>query len=266
MLASWSAAAHEFWLLPETFVLSEGNPTTLTLHVGEGFTGAPVSFSSALIATFRHHTIDHTVDLQPVENFKTPVAEAAWSATRAGGHLLALDTYPEHTVLAAEAFHAYLQADGLGHVIRAREAAGSASKPGRERFRRNVKTLIQVGNVYDDTYAKRTGQRLEIMPLSDPARHPAGQDMGFQVLFDGRGLGEALVRFWHKRAGQLTIVETFTDSGGKVTFTPPWPGVWMASSVHMVPVTDSSRADWESYWGNLTFALPSTQRQVRPVE
>lgn len=266
MFASGPAAAHEFWLRPETFTLPVGTATTISLHVGEGFTGHPVPFSSALIAAFRHYTADHVVDLRPAENLKMPTAELAWSSTRAGAHLLALDTHPEHVVLSPEAFHAYLQADGLDHVIRAREAAGSANKPGRERFRRNVKTMIQVGDVFDDTYAKRTGQRMEIMPLSDPAQHAAGQDVGFRVLFDGTGLRQALVRFWHKRAGQLVIVETITDNDGKVVFSPPWPGVWMASSVHMVPVTDSDLADWDSYWGNLTFALPDSQRNPHAVE
>ena len=46
------------------------------------------------------------------------------------------------------------------------------------------------------------------------------------------------------------------DAEGRVTVTPPWAGTWMASVVHMVPATDSPNHDWDSHWGNLTFALP----------
>jgi len=174
---------------------------------------------------------------------------------RAGTHLLALDTHPSEIVLEAGKFHAYLHEEGLQSVIAAREAARTATTPGRERYRRHIKTLVQVGPVSDPTALARTGQLLEIVPLVDPLRRAAGKDIGFQVVFDGRPLAGALVKFWHRRGGQTLIVRTVTDPQGRVTLTPPWAGTWMASVVHMVPAKDSPNHDWDSHWGNLSFEL-----------
>ena len=39
----------------------------------------------------------------------------------------------------------------------------------------------------------------------------------------------------------------------------PVDGGWMLSVVHMIPVADSTEVDWDSYWGNLSFALPGNK-------
>jgi hypothetical protein len=249
--------AHEFWLRPESFFVPVNGTAALTLNVGENFTGERRGFSRALVARLRHITADTDEDLRDQLPSDGQLREFVLPLTTEGTHVFAVDTVPNRVVMPAGEFHTYLHEEGLDHVRRAREAAGAASTPGRERYRRHTKTLIQAGPRGDVTYARRTGQTIEIVPVADPLRAPVGEDLVFIVLFKGTPLGNALVKFWQHGALENPVVRAATTHEGKVTIALPRTGVWMASVVHMVPATDSAGDDWDSFWGNLTFELPS---------
>ncbi len=255
LAAHLSAQAHEFWMLPDRFAPEVGTPVSLTLAVGENFSGEQVGFSRDLVASLRTYSAAGAVDLGPRVAAGAPTGTFTVPMSRTGTQLIAMDSHPSRITLSADKFHAYLREEGLDFIAKAREAAGTATSPGRERYRRNVKVLVQAGTQSDATFARRTGQMLEIVPLSDPHVHVSRRPLAFQVFFDTRPLKGALLKFWNKDYGQVMIVRTVTDADGKVKFTPPWPGTWMASVVHMVPTRDSPEDDWDSYWGNLTFAL-----------
>jgi uncharacterized GH25 family protein len=151
-----------------------------------------------------------------------------------------------------------LREDGLVGAQRAREAAGATASPGRERFRRNIKTIVHAGAASDETFRRRTGQKLELVPLQDPAKLRLYQPLTLQVWFDNQPLTGALVRLWHGNGPGATLVSltAVSDSRGQVTLPMARLGTWMASVVHMVPAAAGCDCDWDSYWGNLTFALP----------
>jgi hypothetical protein len=251
-----SAHAHEFWITPDRFLLPAPGSAILSLSVGQEFTGERVGFSRPLLAQFQHIREGARMDLR--ERVPSDAVAPSWRIdfARPGTHLVAITTEPSEIVLPAEKFNDYLRAEGLAAVLRERARSGRSETPGRERYRRNIKTLVQVGARGDATFAARTGQRLEIMPRSDPARAHSGKPLAFTLLFDARPLPQALVKFWHRSGDRVQVLSATTDRNGQVAFTPSEPGTWMASVVHMIPVTDSPAHDWDSFWGNLTFAVP----------
>jgi uncharacterized GH25 family protein len=257
LLASLSAGAHEFWMQPDRFSPGLNTPVQLSLTVGENFQGHAVEVSPSLVATLQHHTRTGAADLRSSVPTGPGQGTISVAYARAGVQLLALDTHPNTLELGADKFHAYLRDEGLEPVIRQREASGQAAMPGRERYRRHVKTLLRAGGRSDATWAVRTGQVLEIVPLSDPHALPRGGDLGFQVLFGGRPLAGALVKAWHRRNDQLAVLRAHTDAKGQAVLALPWTGRWMVSLVHMVAAADDSAVDWDSHWGNLTFEVPS---------
>ncbi len=252
LLATGAASAHEFWMLPSAFQLQRPGRVPVSLWVGEQFEGERVGIHAGLVASLRRH------DAAGMAELASAVPDGAigeWPVVvpRAGTALISLDSHPSSIVLSADTFHAYLREEGLEHVIRAREAAGTAKSPARERYRRHVKTLVQVGEPREAVHSRRIGQRLEIVALSDPLRLPADGKLEFQVWFDGQPLASALVKLWHRRDGELLTIRARTQADGRVVATLPWPGVWMASVVHMTAAPDTADFDWDSYWGNLTF-------------
>lgn len=247
--------AHEFWMLPQAFDLAAGEVATLSLAVGQDFAGEPVAFSRPLVAGLRHLARDADVDLRPLMPATGAAPILRVRLARTGTHVIALDSNPSAIELPAAKFNDYLRLEGLVSVLQARERAGTADTPGREHYRRNVKTLLQAGGS-DDTFRRRTGQRLELVPLADPARLAPAQSLPLQLWFDDRPLAGALVKLWHGPAPQLLALAQVTDAQGRVSFVLPRPGTWMASVVHMIPAPGARDHDWDSYWGNLTFAVP----------
>lgn len=267
-LACAGAGAHEFWMLPQSFRLPAGGAATLSLAVGEDFEGEPIPFSRPLVAGLRRLSHGTDRDLQDVTPASGSVSSIRVDLPSAGTHIIALDTHPSLVELPADKFNDYLREDGLVDAQRAREAAGTASAPGRERFRRNIKTILQAGGQRDDTYRRRTGQMLELVPQQDPAGLSPGQPLTLQVWFDGRPLAGALVRLWHGPGAGLVKLDAVSNSQGRVTLALNRAGAWMASVVHMVPAGAGCVCDWDSYWGNLTFDVPrahGAQRGTPPA-
>lgn len=255
LLTSLPAAAHEFWMMAKPFSPAVGASTSITLHVGEYFHGDLLPIASTQTAALLLYSKGNPRDLQSQLPADKALPYLQMAFPNSGTYMLAYDSNPTQIALAPDKFHAYLHDEGLDHIIRQREEAGNATAPGRERYRRNVKALLRVGGKSDGSYAALTGQRLEIVPTSDPLAKSAGDNLSFTLFFDSRPLPNALVKAWHKREGQTLMIRAHTGDDGKVSFSLPYAGPWMISVVHMVPATDAPDVDWDSFWGNLTFEL-----------
>jgi hypothetical protein len=256
-LAALPAAAHEFWLQARPSMLAAEGVSELTLRVGENFDGELTPFVDERTLALRHYAAGAVADLAARLPRRTALPGLAVPIP-AGTSLIAFDSQPIEFSLSADKFHAYLHDEGLDHVIEQRKAAGKDTMPGRERYRRHVKTLLRAGAVSDGTYALRTGQRMEITPLSDPFAAAPGATLRLKLTFDGKPLSDVLVKGWHRHQdqSQLLIIRARTDAAGEVGLSLPYAGEWMVSAVHMQAAQGTANADWDSFWGNLTFTLP----------
>lgn len=247
--------AHEFWLRPEKLNVAAGATVPLRIERGEDFKGDVRPFSTARVAALRHYSVAGVVDLIARVPAALEVEALPFALQQPGTHLIALDSTVSKITLSPDKFLSYLNADGLEYVDAARKAAKTDTEPGRERYLRCVKTLVRVGGVSDATYATRTGQRLEIVPTTDPLAAKPGDRLAFDVIFDGKAVEGGLVRAWYHRDGNLVVIKGRTTAAGRIALDLPYAGVWMISLVHMIPIASEPDYDWESYWGNLTFEL-----------
>ncbi len=265
--------AHEFWIAPVTAPLTVGSTARLKLLVGEQFTGELVGWSKPQTAQLRLISKAGVKDISS-QVPGTAVADLPITLSAAGVHLVAFESQSHFISLSADSFHAYLHEEGLDFIKARREAQGTAQKPGRERYRRFVKTLLDVGepaaagaapvaqaSAVDATHASRVGQQLELIPLANPFRLPAGNALAVQVLFEGQPLAGALLKAWYKTdgqspSGQLLTIRATTGADGIATVNLPYAGPWMVSVVHMVAAVNVKDTEWDSLWGNLSFVLP----------
>lgn len=258
-LCALPASAHEFWMQAQPANPPAKSATELSLHVGEYFEGEQLPFTSAYIAALRQYACGEQQDLMRQVPAGVALKPFKLQLGCTGTHLIAMDSHPSLITLPADKFSAYLHDEGLDDIIKRREAMGDATKPGRERFRRNVKALVAINaknKASIDTQTAQTAQRLQIVPGQDTLTQAPGSAMRFQVLFEGKPLANRLVKAWYKRAGQTLLIRTRSDASGNVVFNFPYAGPWMLSVVHMLAATETAEADWDSYWGNLTFDLP----------
>ena len=274
--AALSAQAHEFWINPVPNPLQVGDAARLTLEVGEYFRGDKLPFVGSQTVALRAYSAAGVRDLTPILSLRATLPVLSMALPTAGTQMVIFDSQPSFISLPADTFHAYLHDEGLDFIKAMRIAAGTATEPGRERYRRYVKTLVRAiaatqpvaGQLAapaakDMTYAIRAGQRLELVPLSDPLAMAPGDALGLQVLFDGAPLSGALLKAWNKgdgepgnkREGQTIIVRATTSADGQATVNLPYAGAWMLSVVHMVPAVGVKDIDWDSLWGNLSFSV-----------
>ena len=258
--AALPGQAHEFWMLARPFAMAPNGGTRLSLNVGEYFSGDAIAFSTQYVAALHHHARGVDQDLLPRVATTPTVGEFPIRLEQAGTHLFSYDSQPNRITLGGEKFHAYLHDEGLDDIVRQREQAGTANTPARERYRRFVKTLVEVGGKHDDTYRVRTGQRFEIVPIDDPLAAGAGDTLRFCLLFERKPLENALIKAWHVHGDQTVMIRVRTDGAGMAAFDLPYAGTWMLSVVHMVAATGSTEDDWDSLWGNLTFSLNPRKR------
>jgi uncharacterized GH25 family protein len=255
LLPAAPARAHDYWLLPDTFFPSPGDTVAVRLHVGEDLVSeAERPFQKALTVRFELFAGKDTTDLATLsKEDDKPVARVALKA--AGTHLIALERVPRFIALEAEKFNKYLAEEGLDAILEQRRKAGEDKQPGRERYSRYLKTFIQTGDDRDDTPRRALGQKLELVPQTNPYALKAGDRLTVRVLFEGKPLTGARV-FAQRRTGDKTTTQDATTTAeGLATFKLDGAGTWQVRLVHMRRTTADKEADWESFWGSLTFGI-----------
>ena len=258
------AVAHEFWLQPQRFFAAVGEIIPTEIMVGEAFQGERSEGKKNRIIQYVHLANNTKKDLAPgIADDHYGVANVTLKTP--GTHLIAFANTPKFLSMKADSFLLYLQEDGLDNVIAARQKLNKidGQKRSRELYRRCVKTLIQVSDQPDNTFAINTGMPLEIIPAQNPYALKPGQLADFQILFEQKPLPMALVRYWNRdTTNKLTEEQQRSDAQGRVRFSLR-AGRNMVSLVQMVPYKgptqtgipnpDFPQADWISYWGSLTF-------------
>lgn len=255
VLSTSMAAAHDFWIHPASFTPDAGRPIAVRVFVGEKFPGGnQVAFQRKSTGRFQLVSKAEVIDLAKTatENSK-PCGQIR--PARPGSYWIAFDRTVRHIVLAPEKFAKYLKHENLQSILQARKAAGEEGKPGRERYSRYLKCLIHVGGKRDDAWKRVLKQRLEIVPLADPSAVKPGGNLKVRVLFEGKPLPKAPIFALHNTGKRTDTQSTTTNAHGIAEFEIAHKGLWLIRLVHMRRCRKCPKADWESFWGAMTFAV-----------
>ncbi|MVM30321.1 DUF4198 domain-containing protein [Spirosoma sp. HMF4905] len=264
MLIALLAQAHEFWLQPGTFFAESGQTIPIEVLVGENFNGERSEAKKNRIVQYVHWVGGVKQDLAP-KLTEGHYGVVPLKLTKPGMHLVAFANTNKYLEMRADSFLLYLREDGLDNVIQLRQDQHETQRRSREFYRRCVKTMIQAGpvNPADRTFSLDTGMPLEIIPIQNPYSLKPGGLAEFRIVFNHKPLANALVRYWTRpeligkeipdiRPKGLTEEQQRSDAQGRVRFQLR-SGQNMISLVQMTPTTDTKEADWQSYWGSLTF-------------
>ena len=119
----------------------------------------------------------------------------------------------------------------------------------------SAKSVINVG-AEDDFITKSTGQRLEIVPLANPAKFKVGEPFKVKVLFEGKPLKIATIDGTFD--GFLKDKSAFhatTDLKGETEVLALRPGKWVLKVVHKFPYADAKKCDEETAIASFTFEI-----------
>src|SRR5262245_12310412 len=255
LILTRSLCAHDFWIQPETFSPALNRPVAVRLFVGDGFVvESERAFEKK--PTTRLHLLDaeKATDLLPQgREGRTPFVQVTFA--RAGQHWIVLERERKAIRLEADKFNEYLAEEGLDRILEQRRLLKEDRKPGRERYSRYLKSLVQVGEKGDGAWKKLAGQRLEIVPLADPYALKPGAALKVKVLFEGKPLANVPLFALTKEGEKVHRQKLTTGMDGTAEVKLSWAGIWLVRLVHMRRCPDTDEADWESFWASLTFAV-----------
>lgn len=247
--------AHDYWLQPQRFSLDVGQSTPVRLFVGDHLADeSERAFQKQKTVRFQLISSTKTQDLKrQAKEGSQPLCTI--TPAQRGNHLIVLERDWSHIELPATKFNSYLEHEGLTNILQLRRRTGEDQAVGRERYRRYLKALVQVGNQTDQTYAHKVGHRLEILPLTNPSAAKIGERLSVSIVFDGKPLPGAQVAAFSRQRDQVRSQESRTDAKGRVQFTLDQPGLWLIRLVHMQRCRDERDFDWESFWSAYSFAI-----------
>ncbi len=245
--------AHEFGLQPTKFRYTPGELVNIDFMVGESFTGEFWDMKRHHVEMLQLHSLSGSTDLiQTIK--KTERKNLSVKIEKEGTHMLIMRSDAAFIELEAEKFNDYLKEDGLDYILEKRKAANTLDKPAREHYIRFAKLLVQAGDGVDDTYKKRTGMRIEIIPEQNPYSLKSGDYLQCLILFEGKPLPHTLVKVWSRLNNTTFLQNMYTESDGTLKFPLSTKGYWMVSTVKMI-AAEKPGADWQSMWGSLVFGI-----------
>jgi uncharacterized GH25 family protein len=246
--------AHDLWLIPGEKDVP-GKPVLLHANVGMDF---PKSVHAIDPAQFKR-TLLVGPDGKELQAQSDGVKESSgllkFQPKQAGIYQLAVQTEPKLIELSAEAFNEYLVADGLSHIFRLRAKEKSLDQPGRERYQKSPKALIQVGDGGGGDWSKALGLPLEIVPLGNPFLLKKGDTLKVRVLFHGKPLPEANLGWQLPGDGETARGTVRTDDQGEALIAIARADLMTVRLTHMIRPKHKDY-EWESYWTTLTFRIP----------
>ncbi len=244
--------AHEFWLQPQQYIFSRGEEINIRFKAGEGFAGDNWSGNQEKVNELKLYYNDITDDLKYGlgKDIGDSLQISIFEETTA---MITFNNVNSFIELEAPKFNEYLLEDGLNSAIDYRKQNNETDSAGREFYQRSVKTIVQVGTKKTDIYKKQTTLPVDIIPLSHPYELTNNQILQVKILYKGLPLANTKIRTWHKLSGTVTDSSFMSNADGEISFPVETNGEWMVSCVHMIHLTDNPKAQWQSYWGSVTW-------------
>ena len=270
LTASTGAAAHNFWLQPESHTPDAGEEVRIDFKIGDaGEEADDWGLYWERVASFRLYGPDGASDQQ--SSVRTTgdgeVGGAVVSVTEPGTYVLSFESNPSFSDLSGDRFDRYVANEGLGAIAAHREATGTTGENGTELYARRAKALLQVGETTTDNVTQPVGQLLEIVPLANPFAMRDGDTLRVQILWRGQPLEGATLHVL-RPFGDGEDEQFVTGQDGVASVTMEWGSRYLLTSVWGVPAPNDSRADYFTIFSSLTFAspLPAPETQEAPPE
>ena len=256
------AAAHDFWLRPSQFQMDAPGEQVLRFEVGHPHELSPWPLTPWRTISLQSFGPDGVRDQQSgVPEEDEPLAGRGAARVRfdaPGVYIVAFEGRIALSELPVERFLDYARKEGLSPILARHEGREDA---GIETYSRRGKAYVRVGEAESaggETYlTEPLGHTLELVPNTDPTRLSSGDTIPLTVHWQGEPLAGARVSFGPigdtpgadgEREAQTS------DRDGRVAFTVPGEGEWMAHVIWSRVLPDSQEADYDTVFSSLSFS------------
>lgn len=251
LLSATIGLAHDLFIRAKPFVLEKPGTIVFAMNLAEAFPGVEETWRTQKTAKFWMFGPDGQKELTAVQG-KNPEIQFAQEGT----YLLAWNATPSYIVIEPKMFNQYIVSEGYKNVVELRTHQGKQETPGREKYLRFLKSFVQVGSARTDNFNQVLGQTIELIPLTNPYSVSPGSELAVKVLFSGKPLSDARVMGTYDSFSKEHDVYAHTvqtNAEGIAQIPIDHSGIWMIRTNHMIPLEENPKADWESYWTNISF-------------
>ncbi len=244
---------HEFWIQPDKFIYKRGETINIKFLAGKNFDGDNWNGDKDKVASLQLY-FDDVTDKNLDDNLGNNEGDSLQiTMLDEGTVMMTFNTKNSFIDRGAKEFNEYLRENGLANALQYRQKNVDTIKNGLENYQRSVKTIFQVGSKTTDAYKRKTELPLDIIPAEHPYNVTRDGNFKVKVFFMGEKLKKAKVKVWHQVDKKVSQLEYTTDDDGEVKFFLSPEGEWMVSCVKMVKLQNDQQAEWQSYWGSLTW-------------
>ena len=175
-----------------------------------------------------------------------------------GTYLIAFQTNPAYSNLPFIRYNDYAKFEGLTPALDDRVQTHATDQPGRERYSRRCKALIQVGlpTANSPWVTKPIDLTLEVVPEKNPYLLAPNELVPVRVYYRGKPLAGSLVMLTSLEFDGAPLEKVISDKDGRAAFKVPRVGTWLINVVWSEPVKGDPKADFETTFSSLTFAYP----------
>lgn len=248
------ATAHDLWLIPPEKAKAKASLKVLAAS-GMEFPKSEHAPDPAKFAKRRLFDPEGKASAIEAGGTEELTGVLPFTPAKVGVYIVAVETTPKLITLDADKFNAYLVSDGLAHIYALRAKEKSLDQPGKERYSKSPKALLQVGEGKAGDPCRMVGLPLEIVPVQNPFERKTGDVLKVKVLFHGKPLAEANLGWSHPGDGESPAGTARTNAKGEALIPIAKTGLMTIRLTHM---TRPKHADyeWESFWTTLTFRIP----------
>jgi hypothetical protein len=263
ILAASPLAAHDLWIQPSRFQVQPGAAVPATFQVGHADHRQRWGVGPSRIVRLDAVSAAGRRDIR-ADMTSGGAADLVTRLATPGVHILAMQSTQARSELPAGQFTEYAREEGLAPILAHRARTGASGAPGRERYSRRAKTLIQVGlpTAANQAIATRAiGLTLEIVPERSPYALGANRILPVRVMYKGRPLPGATVKLTNLKADAKPLAVAVTGTSGRASFRVPARGEWLLNVVWGEPVSGVADADYETIFSSLTFGERADRRR-----
>jgi len=258
-----AAVAHDSWLIADKSTANDGDLLWLSFVTGEVFPIGEAATDPARVAEFVDRSAGRTEEVSGYSPQDSGLSVRR-PITGGGVHVIGCALKPRTLELTPDKFEEYLRSERAEEALRrfiAGRAKGGDSEDSEkvvEEYTKFAKTIVEVRpyKADDKHYEAPLGHRLEIIPLSNPARWKAGGKVRVRALLDGHPWPRVAISSGHEgRQVHDYAATTLTDRQGEAAIELTRSGHWFIKAHLIRPTEGLGRTQWESFWASLSLRV-----------
>jgi hypothetical protein len=250
------AAAQDYVLLPENFVLHKGDKLNLHLIRVSQFTMTDeLKYESSKTAKLNIQNGKKETDLlTAAKDSASPIISMPLESE--GLHTIHMVRKSITDDIESDDFIKMLEDEGFTQYA---EKAKNGSKDSfREKYTWYLKSLVEVEKNSPNGFEKPLNDEFEIVLKDNPYKGNYGQDMVAQVRLKGKPVANVVVLFYIRTLAGANIFaqKLSSDKEGQIYFKLSREGIYLLRALYTEPSKDKG-ADFETWMATYTFGFTS---------